>query len=141
MELTPSPAAPRRPALALAARLAFLTAVMAVALVLGATEIALSWSERSRLADSRRESRALASALASYLTRIAPRGNRDSLEMEFRRWAHQDLTGIEATVFLREGNTLVAFIAVDSSLLDRAPSRLNYLALASDSALDRFETG
>lgn len=141
MDLTPSPATPKRPALALAARLAVLTAVMAVALVLGATEIALSWSERSRLADSRRESRALASALASYLTRIAPRGNRDSLEMEFRRWAHQDLTGIEATVFLREGNTLVAFIAVDSSLLDRAPSRLNYLALASDSALDRFETG
>jgi signal transduction histidine kinase len=131
----------RRPSLALAARLALLTAAMAVALVLGATEIALSWSERSRLDDARRESRALATALGSYLTRISPRGSRDSLEMEFRRWAHQDLTGIEATVYMREGATLVPVIAVDSSLLDRSPSPLSYRALSSDTALDRYETG
>lgn len=122
-------------------RLAILTAAMAIVLVLGATEIALSWSERTRLDDSRREAGALASALASYLTRITPTGDPDSLQIEFRRWAHRDLTGIEATLFVRDGATLVPLIAVDSSLLDRRAGPLNYEALKVDSIRDRFETG
>ena len=50
-------------------RLALLTAVMAVLLVLGATEIALSWSARTRLEDFRLESVPLAHTLASLLQR------------------------------------------------------------------------
>jgi len=56
----------------LSRRLALLTAVIAVALVLGATEVALRWSERSRLDDRRRESVELATSWSEYLSRVAP---------------------------------------------------------------------
>ena len=55
-------------------RLAVLTAVMAILLVTGATEIALWWSARTRLEDFRLESVALANTLASLLVRSAPTG-------------------------------------------------------------------
>src|SRR5262249_20885220 len=78
----PSPAIPAEPSprrMGLPVRLALLTAAMAVGLVLAATEIALSWSHRSRLDDLRMESEALAGTLATYLLRIAPTGDPDAL--------------------------------------------------------------
>ena len=67
------------PDMGLARRLALLTAVIAVALVLGATEVALRWSERSRLDDRRRESVELATSWSEYLSRVAPQGERDAI--------------------------------------------------------------
>src|SRR6476620_3288635 len=71
-ELTPAP-------MGLPRRLAFLTAIMAVLLVLGATEIALSWSARTRLEDFRLDTVALAHTLASLLVRTTPTGDPDAL--------------------------------------------------------------
>jgi signal transduction histidine kinase len=88
-------------------RLAFLTAVMAVLLVLGATEIALSWSARTRLEDFRLESVALANTLASLLVRAAPTGNAESLTQSIEGWARHRLTESQATVYLARGSTLV----------------------------------
>jgi signal transduction histidine kinase len=101
----------------LAARLAAVTAVLAVVLVLAATEIALSWSERSRLDDARREALAVGNTLVSYLTRIAPAGHRDSVVAAFGRWAGHDVSNTEATLYLVDQGRLVTATAVDSSLL------------------------
>ena len=88
-------------------RLAFLTALMAVLLVLGATEIALSWSARTRLEDFRLESVALANTLASLLVRAAPTGNAESLTQSIEGWARHRITESQATVYLARGSTLV----------------------------------
>src|SRR6476659_412658 len=99
-EFTPAP-------MGLPRRLAFLTAIMAVLLVLGATEIALSWSARTRLEDFRLESVALANTLASLLMREAPTGNAESLTQSIEGWARHRITESQATVYLARGGALV----------------------------------
>ncbi|HEX5575060.1 MAG TPA: hypothetical protein VFX42_04245, partial [Gemmatimonadales bacterium] len=88
-------------------RLAFLTAIMAVLLVLGATEIALSWSARTRLEDFRLESVALANTLASLLMREAPTGNPESLAQGVAGWSRHRLTESQATVYVARRGVLV----------------------------------
>jgi signal transduction histidine kinase len=80
---------------------------MAILLVLGATEIALSWSARTRLEDFRLESVALANTLASLLTRAAPKGNVDILTQTMAGWSHHRITESEATVYVAHGSILV----------------------------------
>ena len=94
------------PQMGLPRRLAFLTAIMAVLLVLGATEIALSWSARTRLEDFRLESVALANTLASLLTRAAPKGNVESLTQTMAGWSHHRITESQATVYVAHGTSL-----------------------------------
>jgi signal transduction histidine kinase len=97
------------PPMGLPKRLAFLTAIMAVLLVLGATEIALSWSARTRLEDFRLESVALANTLASLLMREAPTGKPESLAQGIEGWARHRLTESQAAVYvLREGTLIPA---------------------------------
>lgn len=104
----------------LAGRLAALIALLAVILVLGATEIALRWSARSRLEDARGEALTVGATLASYLTRVTPTGQRDSLLEAFAHWARNDLSGTNATLYLVQHGRLVTVTAVDSSLLVEA---------------------
>ncbi len=104
----------------LATRLATLTAALAVVLVLGATEIALRWSERSRLEDARREALTVGATLSSYLTRVAARGQRDSILDAFTHWARNDISGTNATVYLVQRGQLVTLTAVDSTVLTEA---------------------
>ena len=90
------PGAPRMMPMGLPRRLAVLTAVMAILLVTGATEIALWWSGRTRLEDFRLETVALANTLASLLVRSAPHGDSASLATGPRRLGpppHQRLPG------------------------------------------------
>ena len=94
------------PPMGLPRRLAFLTAIMAVLLVLGATEIALSWSARTRLEDFRLESVALANTLASLLVRAAPTGNVESLTQSIEGWARHRITESQATVYVLQRNSL-----------------------------------
>jgi two-component system, NtrC family, sensor kinase len=101
----------------LATRLATLTAALAVVLVLGTTEIALRWSERSRLEDARREALTVGATLSSYLTRVAARGQRDSILEAFTHWARNDISGTNATVYLAHRGQLVTLSAVDSTAL------------------------
>jgi signal transduction histidine kinase len=108
------------PPMGLARRLAFLTAVMAVLLVLGATEIALSWSARTRLEDFRLESVALANTLASLLVRTAPSGNPSSLAQGLEGWSRHRITESQAIVYVRQGGVLVP--AAASGLSDSTPA-------------------
>lgn len=85
----------------LPARLAALTAALAVVLVVGATEVALSWSGRIRREDLRLESVALANALAAYLARNAPTGNPEEIAQGLDDWAGRRSTQSRAWVTLR----------------------------------------
>jgi signal transduction histidine kinase len=128
------------PPMGLPRRLAFLTAIMAVLLVLGATEIALSWSARTRLEDFRLESVALANTLASLLVRAAPTGNVESLSGTLEGWAHHRLTESQATVYLARGSALVP-IASSGTSPAQAPVRDAYTALARRDTIVRLITG
>jgi len=118
----------------LTSRLALLTAVLAVALVLGATELTLRWSEGSRLDDARREALTVANTLASYLTSATPREHRDELIAAFASWAQQDVSGTDAVLYVASGTTLSIASAVDSSLL-LPPDALDRTAFRADSTV------
>jgi signal transduction histidine kinase len=129
-----------KPPLGLARRLAFLTAVMAILLVLGATEIALSWSARTRLEDFRLESVALANTLASLLARVAPTGNPIALAQGLEGWSHHRTTESRATVYVRRGRELV--LAAESGANDSAPAGPEaYRALSRRAAEVQRHTG
>src|SRR5262245_47757474 len=102
--------------MSLATRLAILTAALAVALVLAATEIALSWSQRSRLDDFREESVGLANTLATFLMRVAPNGNPGAIQLGLAGWSRHRITETRADVFEKSGNLLVPVASSDTSL-------------------------
>jgi two-component system NtrC family sensor kinase len=128
------------PPMGLPRRLAFLTAVMAVLLVLGATEIALSWSARTRLEDFRLESVALANTLASLLVRAAPSGNVESLTATLEGWARHRLTESQAAVYLARGTTLVP-IASSGTAPIQPPVHDMYEALTRRDTIVRLVPG
>jgi signal transduction histidine kinase len=104
----------------LSRRLALLTAVIAVALVLGATEVALRWSERSRLEDRRRESVELATSWSAYLSRVAPQGEPDAITQALIGWPSQHLSLSNAAMFVAETGGLTLVASTDTSELASA---------------------
>lgn len=112
----------RNPRLGLPRRLAAITALLAVLLVMGATELALSLAERSRLEDLREESVDLATTLAAYLTRISPRGEPSALAVGLEGWSRKHLTETSAAVFVRQGAALVSAAVSDSTVKRKADS-------------------
>ena len=124
----------------LSRRLALLTAVIAVALVLGATEVALRWSERSRLEDRRRESVELATSWSEYLSRVAPNGERDAITQALVGWPSQHLSLSNAAMFVWQdgGVRLVASSDTNSLAL---PTYSDTLAMAARRPQVRYVTG
>jgi signal transduction histidine kinase len=121
-------------------RLAVLTAVMAILLVTGATEIALWWSARTRLEDFRLESVALANTLASLLVRSAPKGDPASLSQALEGWSRHRITESEAMAYVLRANRLVP--TATSGLPDSTPAEpVAYTALARRAAEVRFRGG
>jgi two-component system NtrC family sensor kinase len=100
--------------LGLPARLGILTALLAMGLVLGGSQIALSWSEREHIQADRREAASLAQTLASYLVSVAPTGQPDSLRRAFSTWAESDISGATAWVYVFSRGRLVPLM-VDST--------------------------
>lgn len=93
--------------LGLSTRLAILTALLAIALVLAGNEVAMYWSSVSHLEEDRREALSIATTLASYLVSVAPTGSPDSLTSGFASWARSDVSGADASLFVRSGDNLV----------------------------------
>ena len=122
-----------KPPLGLARRLAFLTAVMAVLLVLGATEIALSWSARTRLEDFRLESVALANTLASLLVRFAPAGNPAGLAQGLEGWSRHRINESRAAVYVMQSGRL-RFAAASGTNDSSGPGPEAYKAFARRAA-------
>jgi signal transduction histidine kinase len=119
---------PVGPPMGLPRRLAFLTAIMSVLLVLGATEIALSWSARTRLEDFRLESVALANTLASLLVRAAPTGNPQSLTQAIEGWDKHRITESQATVYVLARGVLVPAASSGAEAIGK-PGAFTYRAL------------
>jgi hypothetical protein len=121
---------PERPSMPLAQRLAILTALLALILVLGATEISLSWSARSRLEDFRDDAMALANTLSALLVDIAPTGNPDSLAQGLEDEALQRLgPSRQAWIYLATGSTLT-LVASSDTVLDHPADDADALAFA-----------
>lgn len=117
------------PPMGLPRRLAALTAIMALVLVTGATEIALAWSARTRLEDFRLESVALANTLASLLVRVAPRGDSTALAQGLEGWSRHRVNESQAIVYVLHDETLVP-AAVSGIPAAKAPPEIAYRALA-----------
>jgi signal transduction histidine kinase len=121
-------------------RLAVLTAVIAILLVTGATEIALWWSARTRLEDFRLEAVSLANTLASLLVRSAPRGDPAGLAQGLEGWARHRGPGSGAMVYLLRRQRLAPVAA--SGLPDStAAESVDYAALARRAAEVRLRGG
>jgi len=125
------------PPLGLPRRLAALTAVLAILLVAGATELALRLAERSRLEDLRKESVELATTFGAYLTHIAPSGDPGALAVGLSGWSRRHITETTAIVYLTNGVELVAGAASDSSV-DRDPDDADRDALVARAPVVRF---
>jgi signal transduction histidine kinase len=123
--------------LGLPRRLAGITALLAILLVAGATEVGLSLAERSRLEDLRAESVDLANTLAAYLTRIAPTGEPSALRVGIAGWSRRHLTETTAIVFIATENALLPAAASDSTVT-REPDDLDAEALVRRQTGVRF---
>jgi signal transduction histidine kinase len=104
------------------------TGLLAILLVAGSTELALSLSERSRIQDLEEESVDLAITLGAYLTRIAPTGEPTALSVGLAGWSRRHITQTSAIVFLIEADGLLPAAASDS-LISQVPTDLDRQAL------------
>jgi signal transduction histidine kinase len=126
-----------RPSMGLAQRLAILTAALALLLVLGATEISLSWSARSRVEDFRDDAMSLANTISALLTDIAPTGDPDSLAEGLEGESlHRLGPTRHAWVYLAKGTSLALVASSDTELV-RPPDDADALALARRTMLVR----
>jgi signal transduction histidine kinase len=126
--------------LTLPLRLALLTAVLALLLVAGSTELGLALSERARLDDLRVESVDLATTLAAYLTRIAPTGEPSALAVGLGGWSRRHITETTAIVFVLEDDQLLPAAASDSTV-NLEPSQLDRRALLEGAPIAWFRDG
>jgi two-component system, NtrC family, sensor kinase len=110
-------------------RFAVLTAMMALVLVVGATEVAVSWSARSRIEDQRMEALTLGNALATYLTRAAPSGDSTLVAAALDDWSGHRISLMRTWAFVRrpDGLTPVA-AAPDASPVE--PDSVDVQAMA-----------
>lgn len=128
------------PAIGLPGRVGILVAIMSVILVLTATEIALSWSQRSRLDDLRQESEALAQTLAVFLADVAPDGDPQDLASAFDGWSRQHITHTRAWVLVHRNGKLEGAASSDS-LEPEQPDLVDYAVLAHNAARVRRVSG
>ena len=125
--------------LTLSRRMALLTAVLAILLVAGSTEIGLQLSERARLSDLEEESVDLATTLAAYLTRIAPTGEPSALLVGISGWSRRHITETTAIVFVIVDNQLVPAAASDSTV-SVIPSGFDRQAIIDGRPISWFRT-
>ncbi|MFN8652912.1 MAG: ATP-binding protein [Gemmatimonadales bacterium] len=123
--------------LTLSRRMALLTAVLALLLVTGSTELGLRLSERARLDDLESESVDLATTLAEDLSRIAPTGEPSALLVGLEGWSRRHITETTAIVFLVDNGALVPIAASDSTV-DVAPTSFDSEAFVEGRPISWF---
>ncbi len=126
--------------LTLSRRIALLTAVLALLLVTGSTEIGLRLSERARLDDLEVESVDLATTLADYLTRISPTGEASALLVGLDGWSRRHITETTAIVFVVDEGELTPIAASDTTF-DLDPSEFDRRALIEGRPIAWFRSG
>jgi signal transduction histidine kinase len=122
-------------------RLAILTAGFALVLVLGAAEVALSWSARSRLEDYRDDAVSLATTFSALLMDVAPTGDRQALARGLEQWSGTQL-GIRsrrAWIYLTDDGGLQP---LDTSAATAKPAgSIDYDALERGASVVRHHDG
>lgn len=104
---------------------------------MGATELALSLSERVRLSDLEVESVELATTLGDDLSRIAPTGEPQALGVGLAGWSRRHITKTTAIVFLLTTTGLEPAAWSDSTIA-QVPSALDQAALQARATTSRF---
>jgi signal transduction histidine kinase len=110
-------------------RLAALAALMAILLVLGATDLASRWSETTRLEDYRLETVELAHTLADDLARVRPAGEPAAIARGLTAWSKDRIEEAHARAFLFPKGAPVFAGASDDSFA-HVPSTVANAALA-----------
>jgi signal transduction histidine kinase len=124
----------------LVGRLAILTAAFTILLVLGATEISLSWSARSRVEDFREDAVSLSTTLAALLSSVAPTGDSQQLSRALDEWSARRLgPARRAWIYVVDNGRLVPVASSDS--LARAPDDTDYDALARGATVTVLRDG
>ncbi|HXI20837.1 MAG TPA: hypothetical protein VNH46_07115, partial [Gemmatimonadales bacterium] len=126
--------------LGLPRRVAGITALLAVLLVVGSTELALSLAERSRLQDLRQESIELAVTLSAYLGRIAPTGEPSALGVGLGGWSRRHLTKTTAVVYVIRGRDSLVQAAASEGAITRPATALDQEALRARAPAVRFRS-
>lgn len=118
-----------RPSMGLVGRLVILTAVFSLLLVLGATEISLSWSARSRIEDFHDDAVSLSTTLAALLSSVAPTGDSLQLTEALDEWSGRRLgPSRRAWIYVAGDGNLRPVASSDS--VPRPPDDSDYNALA-----------
>lgn len=113
-------------------RLAVLAALMAIALVLGTTDLASRWSERTRLEDYRLETVELAHTLADDLARVRPAGEPQAIARGISAWSKDRIEEAHARAFLLPAGRGPVFAGASDDSFAHAPVRLDRAALAEE---------
>ena len=111
-------------------RLAILAALLAILLVLGVTDIASRWSERSRLEDYRLETVELAHTLADGLARVQPGGDPRALARGLAAWSKDRIEEAHARAFLLPHNAPPRFAGASDDSFAATPITLDRAQLA-----------
>src|SRR5690349_365798 len=122
-------------------RLAVLAALMAIALVLGATDLASRWSERTRLEDYRLETVELAHTLADDLARVRPAGEPAALARGISAWSKDRIEEAHARAFLLPRGLPPVFAGASDDSFARTPLHFDDAALAVQRTVIEHEPG
>src|SRR6187549_3169078 len=113
-------------------RLAVLAALMAIALVLGTTDLASRWSERTRLEDYRLETVELAHTLADDLARVRPAGEPQAIARGISSWSKDRIEEAHARAFLLPRGKAPVFAGASDDSFAHVPVRLDRAALTEE---------
>src|SRR5690349_19537478 len=113
-------------------RLAVLAALMAIALVLGTTDLASRWSERTRLEDYRLETVELAHTLADDLARVRPAGEPAAIARGISAWSKDRIEETHARAYLLPAHAAPVFAGATDDSFARAPGQLDRAAIADN---------
>src|SRR6185295_15645016 len=122
-------------------RLAVLAALMAIALVLGATDLASRWSERTRLEDYRLETVELAHTLADDLARVRPAGEPAALARGLSAWSKDRIEEAHARAFLLVPGQKPVFAGASDDSFALTPFHYDAAALADRRTSIEHEPG
>jgi signal transduction histidine kinase len=111
-------------------RLAVLAALMSIALVLGTTDLASRWSERTRLEDYRLETVELAHTLADDLARVRPAGEPAAIARGISAWSKDRIEEAHARAWLLPPGETPVFAGASDDSFAHTPVRLDRAALA-----------
>src|SRR5262245_14261249 len=122
-------------------RLAVLAALMAIALVLGTTDLASRWSERTRLEDYRLETVELAHTLADDLARVRPAADPAAIARGISAWSKDRIEETHARAYLLPERSVPVFAGATDDSFAHAPMRFDRASITENRTYVEHEGG